>query len=313
MIPEAVTRVLENMKKVVVGKTDVLELAVVALFCEGHILIEDVPGIGKTTLAKALARSVGCSFNRIQCTPDLLPSDVTGIYFFDQKKSEFVFRPGPVMSNIVLADEINRATPRTQSSLLEAMEERQVTVDGLTMPLPRPFLVIATQNPVELQGTFPLPEAQLDRFMLRLEIGYPDKDEEDTMLLRFERDNPLENLTDVVTAEDILELKRIAQGVYVEQSVRRYILEITGRTRHHPAIELGASPRASLALYKAAQAYALATGRDYVIPDDVKRLAVPVIGHRIILNTEAYLHRRSKEILIEEILASIPIPVEDQD
>ena len=281
MVPEPVDRIVQNMARVMVGKRDVLELTVVAVLCEGHILIEDVPGIGKTTLAKALARSIGCSFSRIQCTPDLLPSDVTGICFFDQKKSDFVFRAGPVLSNIVLVDEINRATPRTQSSLLESMEERQVTVDGITMPLPRPSLVIATQNPVELQGTFPLPEAQLDRFLLRLEIGYPSREEEDAMLLRFEKAHPLEALAEVATADEVLRLKDLAQEVYVEQSVRNYLLEITGRTRTHPAVQVGASPRASLALYKCAQAYALAKGRDYVLPDDVKQLAEPVLAHRL--------------------------------
>jgi MoxR-like ATPase len=281
------------------------------VLCEGHILIEDVPGIGKTTLAKTLARSLGCNFRRIQCTPDLLPSDITGIHFFNQKKSEFEFRPGPVMSNIVLVDEINRATPRTQSSLLECMQERQVTIDGVTMPLPRPFLVIATQNPVELHGTFPLPEAQLDRFLLKLEIGYPTEEEEDIMLLRFERDSPLDSLAGVTSAEEILQLTRLAQEVFVEASVRHYILKITRQTRLGPSIELGASPRASLALYKASQALALVQGRDYVIPDDVKRLVVPVLGHRLILSTEAHLHNKSKESILEDILASIPVPVEE--
>jgi len=312
MVPEPVDRIVQNMARVMVGKRDVLELTVVAVLCEGHILIEDVPGIGKTTLAKALARSIGCSFSRIQCTPDLLPSDVTGICFFDQKKSDFVFRAGPVLSNIVLVDEINRATPRTQSSLLESMEERQVTVDGITMPLPRPSLVIATQNPVELQGTFPLPEAQLDRFLLRLEIGYPSREEEDAMLLRFEKARPLEALAEVATADEVLRLKDLAQEVYVEQSIRNYLLEITGRTRTHPAVQVGASPRASLALYKCAQAYALAKGRNYVLPDDVKQLAEPVLAHRLTLKTEAYLHKRGKEKVIEEILGSIAIPVEGQ-
>jgi MoxR-like ATPase len=243
VIPETVSHVIENIKKVIVGKSDVLELAMVAVLCEGHMLIEDVPGIGKTTLAKTLARSLGCSFRRIQCTPDLLPSDITGIHFFNQKKSEFEFRPGPVMSNIILVDEINRATPRTQSSLLECMEERQVTVDGITMPLPRPFLVIATQNPVELHGTFPLPEAQLDRFLVKLKLGYPSKEEEDVMFLRFERDNPLDNLPEVTSAEEILKLKRLAQEVYVEESLRHYILDIMRQTRSSDSIELGASPR----------------------------------------------------------------------
>jgi MoxR-like ATPase len=310
MVLEAISRVVENMKKVIVGKQDVLELSVVAVLCEGHILIEDVPGIGKTTLAKTLARSLGCSFRRIQCTPDLLPSDITGIHFFNQKKAEFEFRPGPIQANIVLVDEINRATPRTQSSLLECMEEQQVTVDGLTTPLPRPFVVLATQNPVELQGTFPLPEAQLDRFLMRLQIGYPDREDEDVMLLRFEKDSPLENLPQVTSAEEILTLKRQAQGVYIEPSVRHYILDIVRQTRRHAAVELGASPRASLALYRACQALALVQGRDYVIPDDVKRLVMPVLSHRLILSAEAYLHNKKRENLLEETLASIPVPVE---
>jgi len=299
------------MSKVMVGKSEVLELAVVAVLCEGHILIEDVPGTGKTTLAKALARSLGCSFRRIQCTPDLLPSDITGIHFFNQKKSEFEFRPGPVISNIVLVDEINRATPRTQSSLLECMEERQVTIDGVTMPLPRPFLVIATQNPVELHGTFPLPEAQLDRFLIKLEIGYPDEEEEAVMLDRFKQDNPLDSLPEVTSAAEIIKLKQLAQEVHIEQSVRRYLLAIIRQTRTNNEIELGASPRASLALYRASQALALVKGRDYVIPDDVKRLATPVIVHRLIASTEAYLHNRGKENLIENILANTPVPVEE--
>ena len=308
---DTIKHIIENMSKVMVGKSEVLELAVVAVLCEGHILIEDVPGTGKTTLAKALARSLGCSFRRIQCTPDLLPSDITGIHFFNQKKSEFEFRPGPVISNIVLVDEINRATPRTQSSLLECMEERQVTIDGVTMPLPRPFLVIATQNPVELHGTFPLPEAQLDRFLIKLEIGYPGEEEEAVMLDRFKRDNPLDSLPEVTSAAEIMKLKQLAQEVHIEQSVRRYLLAIIRQTRANNEIELGASPRASLALYRAAQALALVKGRDYVIPDDVKRLATPVIVHRLIASTEAYLHNRGKENLIENILAHTPVPVEE--
>jgi MoxR-like ATPase len=311
MTPEFVDRVLENMKRVMVAKPEVLELALVAVLCEGHMLIEDVPGIGKTTLAKTLAHSLGCSFGRIQCTPDLLPSDVTGIHVFNQKNSEFEFRPGPVMANIVLVDEINRATPRTQSGLLECMQEKQVTVDGVTMPLPQPFMVIATQNPVELQGTFPLPEAQLDRFLLKLGLGYPEPEEEDILLLRFERDNPLEKLSAVTSASEILDVRRQAQEIYVEPSVRRYILDVIGRTRTDPAITLGCSPRASLALYRAAQALALIQGRDFVLPDDVKRLALPVLGHRLILSTEAYLHNTSKEKLIADILSSLPVPSED--
>jgi MoxR-like ATPase len=295
----------------VVAKPEVLELALVAVLCEGHILIEDVPGIGKTTLAKTLAQSLGCSFRRIQCTPDLLPSDITGIHFFNQKTCEFEFRPGPVMGNIVLVDEINRATPRTQSSLLECMQERQVTVDGVTMPLPQPFIVIATQNPVELQGTFPLPEAQIDRFLLKLVLGYPDLENEDIILLRFERSNPLERLSAVTSASEILDIGRQTQEIYVEPSVRRYILEIIGRTRTSPSITLGGSPRASLGLYRASQALALIRGRDFVLPDDVKHLAVPVLAHRFILSTEAYLHNTNKEKLIDDILSSLPIPAEE--
>ena len=311
MVPEFVNRLIENMKSVIVAKPEVLELALVAVLCEGHILIEDVPGIGKTTLAKTLARSLGCSFRRIQCTPDLLPSDITGIHFFNQKTFEFEFRPGPVIANIVLVDEINRATPRTQSSLLESMEEKQVTVDGVTMPLPSPFMVIATQNPVELQGTFPLPEAQLDRFLLKLALGYPNPGDEDIMLLRFERSNPLEVLSAVTSASEIMDIKRQVQEIYMEPSVRHYILEVIGKTRANPSIALGGSPRASLALYRSCQALAFIQGRDFVLPDDVKQLAMPVLGHRLILSTEAYLHDTSKEKLIEDILSSLPVPVEE--
>ena len=311
MAPEFVNRLIENMKSVIVAKQEVLELALVAVLCEGHILIEDVPGIGKTTLAKTLALSLGCSFRRIQCTPDLLPSDITGIHFFNQKTFEFEFRPGPVIANIVLVDEINRATPRTQSSLLESMQEKQVTVDGVTMPLPSPFMVIATQNPVELQGTFPLPEAQLDRFLLKLALGYPNPGDEDIMLLRFERSNPLEVLSAVTSASEIMDIKRQVQEIYMEPSVRHYILEVIGKTRANPSIALGGSPRASLALYRSCQALAFIQGRDFVLPDDVKQLAMPVLGHRLILSTEAYLHDTSKEKLIEDILSSLPVPVEE--
>jgi len=311
MVPEFVKRILANVESVMVAKPEVLELALVAMLCERHILIEDVPGIGKTTLAKTLAHSLGCSFRRIQCTPDLLPSDITGIHFFNQKSCEFEFRPGPVIANIVLVDEINRATPRTQSSLLECMEERQVTVDGVTMPLPQPFMVIATQNPVELQGTFPLPEAQLDRFLLKLVIGYPNVEDEDVMLLRFERSNPLEQLSAVTSASEIMDIRRQVQEIYVESSVRRYILEVIGKTRTHPSIALGGSPRASLSLYRASQALAFIQGRDFVLPDDVKRLAAPVLGHRLILSTEAYLHNTSKEELIADILSTLPVPAEE--
>jgi MoxR-like ATPase len=311
MIPEFIDRVLENMKSVMLARQEVLEFALVSLLSGRHMLIEDVPGIGKTTLAKTLAHSLGCNFCRIQCTPDLLPSDITGIHFFNQKTSDFEFRPGPIMANIVLVDEINRATPRTQSSLLECMEEGQVTVDGVTMPLPQPFMVIATQNPVELQGTFPLPEAQLDRFLLKLALGYPDPDDEDAMLLRFERSNPLDRLPAVASASEIMDIRRQTQQVYVEASVRRYMLDVVRSTRSNPAIALGCSPRASLSLYRASQALALIRGRDFVLPDDVKELAIPVLGHRLILNTEAYLHNTSKEELIAQTLSSLPVPAEE--
>jgi MoxR-like ATPase len=311
MVAEFIDRVLENMKSVMVTQPEVLEFALVAVLSGRHMLIEDVPGIGKTTLAKTLSYSLGCNFRRIQCTPDLLPSDITGIHFFNQKTCEFEFRPGPIIANIVLVDEINRATPRTQSSLLECMEEGQVTVDGVTMPLPQPFMVIATQNPVELQGTFPLPEAQLDRFLLKLVLGYPNTEDEDVMLLRFERSNPLEQLSAVTSASEIMDIRRQVQEIYVEPSVRRYILEVVRKTRVNPSITLGCSPRASLSLYRASQALALVRGRDFVLPDDVKQLAVPVLGHRLILSTEASLHNTSKEELIADILSSLPVPAED--
>jgi MoxR-like ATPase len=311
MVPEFIDRVLENMKSVMLAKPEVLEFALATVLSGRHMLIEDVPGIGKTTLAKTLAHSLGCNFRRIQCTPDLLPSDITGIHFFNQKTCEFEFRPGPIIANIVLVDEINRATPRTQSSLLECMEEGQVTVDGVTMPLPQPFMVIATQNPVELQGTFPLPEAQLDRFLLKLVLGYPNLEDEDVMLLRFERTNPLERLSAVTSASEIMDVRQQIQEIYVEPSVRRYILEVVRKTRTNPSISLGGSPRASLSLYRASQALALIRGRDFVLPDDVKQLAVPVLGHRLILSTEASLHNTSKEELIADILSSLPVPAED--
>jgi MoxR-like ATPase len=283
----------------------------VALLCEGHVLIEDVPGIGKTMLAKAVSRSLGCTFKRIQCTPDLLPSDVIGIHYFNQKTSEFQFRPGPVMANTVLVDEINRATPRTQSCLLECMQEQQVTVDLETIPLPRPFLIIATQNPIELEGTFPLPEAQLDRFLLRVGLGYPTKDEEGTILSRFQRSNPLDSLTSVIEAKELLELQQLCRQVYVENSVRDYITAITRATRCHDGIKLGASPRASLGLHLASQALAAIQGRNYVIPDDVKHLAVPALAHRLISKTEARLRGHSVEAIVSEVVSTIAVPVEE--
>ncbi len=309
-VKEAADRLVENIGRVIVGKREVIELVLVALFCEGHLLIEDVPGIGKTMLAKTTAKSLGCSFKRIQFTPDLLPSDVTGIHYFNQKTSEFQFRPGPVMANIVLADEINRATPRTQSCLLECMQEQQITVDVETMLLPRPFLVLATQNPIELEGTFPLPEAQLDRFLLKVKLGYPSEDEEGAILSRFQQENPLDNLTSVVEAAELLELQKLCRQVYIEDSIRNYVTAITRATRNHQGVELGASPRASLSLYLASQALAAIRGRSYVMPDDVKYLAVPTLAHRLIAKTEARLRGHSLESIVREIVSTVPVPVE---
>ena len=309
-VAEVAARVRENIQKVIVGKTEVINLTLVAVLCEGHILFEDVPGIGKTTLAKALARSLGCSFRRIQFTPDLLPSDVTGISYFNQKTQEFEFRPGPIMAQVVLADEINRATPRTQSALLEAMQERQVTVDLDTWPLPRPFIVLATQNPIELEGTFPLPEAQIDRFLMRLAIGYPSVEEEDAMLLRFERSDPLETLQPVTHAEQILALQRQVRTVRVEASVRRYIVSIARATRGYAGITLGVSPRGTLALYHTAQAWAALHGREFVIPDDVKFLAPYVLTHRVLIDPQARLRGRQPHELMADIVETVPVPVE---
>ncbi len=310
-VKEAANRMISNVSKVIVGKKETIELAMVVMLCEGHVLIEDVPGIGKTMLAKAVAKSLDCSFKRIQATPDLLPSDVTGIHYFNQKTSDFEFRPGPIMANIVLVDEINRATPRTQSCLLECMQEQQVTVDLETILLPRPFLIIATQNPVELEGTFPLPEAQLDRFLLKVNLGYPSEDEEGAILSRFEQENPLDSLISVLEAKELLELQKLCRQVYVEDSVRNYVTAITRATRSHDGIRLGASPRASLGLHLASQALAAIRGRNYVIPDDVKHLAVPALAHRLISKTEARLRGQSLEAIVGEIVSNLPVPVEE--
>ncbi|MBU0494865.1 MAG: MoxR family ATPase [Chloroflexi bacterium] len=309
-IQKTTRRVQENVARVIVGKDEVIELCLVALLCEGHILLEDVPGIGKTTLAKALARSLGCSFNRIQFTPDLLPSDVTGISFYNQKTQEFEFRPGPVMSHIVLADEINRATPRTQSALLECMQERQATVDGVTRSLPRPFMVLATQNPIELEGTFPLPEAQIDRFLMRLKLGYPSEADEGEILVRFEQSDPLEALSPVLETDELLAMQQQVRAIHVEDDLREYIVRVVRATRDHRSVELGASPRGSLFLHRTAQAWAALQGRDFVLPDDVKHLAPHVLAHRLILNPEARLHGRKVEQIVEEIVSAEPVPVE---
>jgi MoxR-like ATPase len=309
-IQDVAERVIANVERVIVGKRDVIELTLVALLCEGHILIEDVPGTGKTTLARAIARSLGCSFQRIQFTPDLLPSDVTGVNFFNQKTQEFEFRPGPVIAQIVLADEINRATPRTQAALLEAMQERQVSIDLETVPLPRPFLVLATQNPIELEGTFPLPEAQVDRFLMRIKLGYPSEKDENEILLRYEHTDPLETLEPVLASEALFDLQSRARTVRVEQSVREYTVRVTRSTRDHSAVQLGVSPRGTLALYKTTQALAGIRGRDYVIPDDVKHLAPEVLTHRIIIHPQTRLRGRTPEQVITEIVDSVPVPVE---
>jgi MoxR-like ATPase len=304
-------RMLANVERVIVGKRAVIERALVALLCEGHLLLEDVPGVGKTTLARALARSLGGEFRRIQFTPDLLPSDIGGITYFNQRVGEFQFRPGPVFANVVLADEINRATPRTQSALLEAMEERTVTVEGETMPLPRPFLVLATENPIELEGTFPLPEAQIDRFLLRLSLGYPEEDEEESLLVRFAGPHPLHALEPVSAPGDLAALTAAAREVHLGDDLRRYLTRLVRATRAHEAVELGASPRGTLALGRASQALAALRGRDYVLPDDIKELAVPVLAHRMILSPEARLRGRTAAQLLEEIIAGVPVPVEE--
>jgi MoxR-like ATPase len=303
-------RIRENIQKVIIGKDEVINQVLVAVLCEGHVLLEDVPGIGKTTLARALAVSLGCTFHRIQFTPDLLPSDVTGLNWFNQKKQEFEFRQGPVMSQVVLADEINRATPRTQSGLLEAMQERQVTIDGVTYPLPRPFLVLATQNPVELEGTFPLPEAQIDRFLLRVAIGYPSHDEENLILERFRASDPLQDLTAVTDPVEIQQMIKERQQIRVEKSLQDYIVRIARTTRENLEIELGASPRATLALYQTAQAWVALHDRDFVLPDDVKKMVPVVLCHRLMIAPQAELRGRRPEELIMDIVSSVPVPVE---
>ena len=307
----SIERVRAAVGEVIVGKTEAVEQLLVAVLCRGHALLEDVPGVGKTLLARSLAATMGCTFRRIQFTPDVLPSDVTGSSVFDQRTSSFEFRPGPVFTQILLADEINRATPRAQSALLEAMEERQVTVDGATMPLPEPFLVLATQNPIELEGTFPLPEAQLDRFLLRVSMGYPSLEEEDAILRRFEHDDPFSRLGVVISPADVVALQQQRGEVTVGDSVRAYLLEIVRSTRADDRMALGASPRAALALNRAIQARALLHDRGFALPDDVKRLAGPVLGHRLVLTAQARLRGDTAAGLLEEILERIPVPVEE--
>ena len=301
-------KIIENIEKVIVGKRSPVELAVVTLICQGHLLIEDVPGVGKTILARSLARSLGCSFSRIQFTPDMLPSDVTGVSIYNQVSSQFEFRPGPVMSQIVLSDEINRATPKTQAALLEAMEERQVTVDGVTHLLPSPFMVLATQNPIEYEGTFPLPEAQLDRFLIRLRLGYPDTDDEIDILERQQFRHPVTELDKVVSDTELLKTQEAIKKVYIAPAVKRYIVELVHQTRQHPDVYLGASPRGSLALFRTGQALAAVQGLDYVLPDDIKALAKPALSHRVILGPAARLRDLSADQVLDEILARVPVP-----
>ncbi|HIE51215.1 MAG TPA: MoxR family ATPase [Armatimonadetes bacterium] len=301
-------RLIHNIEQVILGKRTTIEQTVVALLCEGHVLIEDVPGVGKTMLARALACSLGCTFKRIQFTPDMLPSDVTGVSIFYQQTSEFRFREGPIFAHIVLADEINRASPKTQSSLLECMEERQVTVDGQTYPLPRPFLVLATQNPLEHEGVYPLPESQLDRFLLRLHVGYPERTWEKAMIQRQKYGHPIETIGAVVSQEELMQLQAFVRDVHVEDPVYDYLLEIVGRTRQDEQVYVGASPRGSLALAAAARAWATLRGRDYVLPDDVKAMAVPVLAHRMLIKPEARLGGLSAEQIVQDILHSVRVP-----
>ena len=303
-------RVRENVQRVIVGKSESIDLAVIALLCRGHVLIEDVPGTGKTTLTKALAASLNCEFHRIQFTPDLVPSDVLGINYFNMRSGEFEFRPGPIFSQVLLADEINRATPRTQSALLEAMQERQASIDGVTSTLPDPFIVMATLNPIEMEGTFPLPEAQLDRFLLRVNLGYPTLEEESAMLMRFQSMQSLDTISSVAGPEEILEAQHAVEQVRMEPNVRDYLLAIIAATRTHSQLRLGASPRASLSLQHAAQARAAMADRDYVIPDDIKEMANPVLAHRVVIESSAGLRGRTRDNVISEILSSITVPIE---
>jgi MoxR-like ATPase len=301
-------KIIENISKVMVGKDDALELLLVALLADGHVLLEDVPGVGKTLLTKSIAKSISGSFKRIQFTPDLLPADITGFNVFDQKSGQFKFQKGPVLTNILLADEINRAIPRTQSSLLESMEERQLTIDGKTYPLPKPFLVLATQNPIELEGTFPLPEAQLDRFLLKISLGYPNKTEEMAMLKRFQKDDPFVTLEPVAGPEQLTHLQHLRKEITISSPIREYITDIVVTTRNTESLRFGSSPRGSLGLMRASQGLAAIEGRSYVLPDDVKKLVHPVLAHRIILNEEEKLSGQTPENLLAEIVSKIPVP-----
>jgi MoxR-like ATPase len=306
-IQDFVNHIEDNVEKVIVGKRSVIELLMVALLCEGHILLEDVPGVGKTMLARSIATSLGGKFKRVQCTPDLLPNDITGVSVYNQKDSNFEFHPGPIFVNILLVDEINRATPRTQSALLEAMQEQQVTVDGITYQLPRPFLVLATENPIEYEGTFPLPEAQLDRFLMRLSMGYPSQTDERLLLNQLRREHPINFLQPIADSTPLTDLQRQVWEIHVDDSLYDYIVRLANATRSNSELSLGASPRASLALFRASQAYAAIKGRDHVIPDDIQHLAPSILTHRLVLSPESELRGRSNQAVLQEILAQVPL------
>ncbi len=308
IVQSVANRISTNVQKVIIGKQAEIRLTLLALLCEGHLLIEDVPGVGKTMLTRAIARSIGSTFRRIQFTPDMLPSDVTGVNIYNQKVQEFEFRPGPIMAQIVLTDEINRATPKTQSALLEAMEERQITVDGVTYPMARPFMVLATQNPIEYEGTFPLPEAQIDRFMMRIRLGYPLKSNEVDMLNRQSEHHPIQDIDQVISVEELVAAQRAVRTVYVDNLVKEYIVDLVATTRDHPDIYLGASPRGSLALFSVARAYAAMEGRDYVLPDDIKLLAEPTLSHRLIVSPSARIKNVTARQVIEDALRHTAVP-----
>ncbi len=308
LVHSFIQRVTNNVSQVILGKEQAIQHTLLALLCEGHLLIEDVPGLGKTMLARSIARSIGCSFNRIQFTPDMLPSDVTGVSVYNQKNQEFEFRAGPIFAQIVLADEINRATPKTQAALLEAMEERQVTIDGVTYAMQRPFLVLATQNPIEYEGTFPLPEAQVDRFIMRIHLGYPDRRHEIAILNSQQDHHPIQDLEQVISREELMRAQEAVKQVYVDDQIKDYIVSITQATREHPDVYLGASPRGSLALFKTARALAAAQNREYVLPDDIKTLAIPTLAHRIIVSPSARIKNISSQAILQEILKSTPVP-----